>query len=83
MFIRSLGNAFDKARTSARFAAIVRRRMRLTNEASAPGGVPGELMQDAYAKATGEIASKIRSFGRSGARPPLKLPSTQRMKPAG
>jgi len=83
MFSRRLGNAFDKARVAVRFATIVRRRMRLADEASAPEGVPAELMQDAHAKAIAEIVPTDRSFGSPEARPLLKLPSAQRMKPVG
>ena len=83
MFIRSLANAFDKTRAALRFATIVRRRMNLADEASAPGPVPGELMQDAYTEAIRDVASTNRGFVRPEAPPTLKLPSGQHMKPAG
>jgi hypothetical protein len=80
MVIRSLGDAFDKTRAAVRFATTVQRRMSLTNEASAAGRVPGELVQDAYAQAIEEIAPVDRSAEAGSI---LKLPTAQRMKPAG
>jgi hypothetical protein len=83
MSIRRPGNAFDNARVALRFATIVQRRMGLTDDASVPGRVPSELMQDAYAEAITEVAPASRGFVRPEAGPTLKLPSGQRMKPAG
>lgn len=83
MFIRSLGNAFEKTRAALRFATIVQRRMSLNNEASAPARVPAELMRDAYAQATTEIAPTNRGLVRPEARSTLKPVSGQHMKPAG
>jgi len=82
MFIHMLGNAFDKARAALRFATIVQRRMGLTDDASVPGRVSAELMQDAYAKAITEIAPTNRGFARPEARSTLKPASGQRTRPA-
>jgi hypothetical protein len=56
--------------------------MNLADEGSAPSRVPGELMQDAYAKAIAETVPTNRGFVRPEARSTLKPPSGQRTKPA-